>query len=92
MILGLDIYSVLGWIGIIFILLAYVLFLTKKLKINYVLYHLLNFIGASGLIVSTFMTQSWPALTLSLIFAGISIVYIVKILSIKPSYREIRLE
>jgi hypothetical protein len=90
MIVGTDIYSILGWIGVIFIVLAYILFATKKLKINYALYHLLNFIGAVGLVVSTFMTQSWPALTLSLIFAGISVVYIIKILSIKPSYRELR--
>jgi hypothetical protein len=88
----LDIYSIIGWIGTIFIILAYILFLTKKLKINYVLYHLLNFIGASGLVISTFMTESWPALTLSLIFVGISIVYIIKILSTKPSYKELRAE
>jgi len=90
--MNLDIYQILGWIGIVFIIFTYILFSTKKLKIDYVLYHLLNFIGAIGLIVSTFMTESWPALTLSLIFAGISIVYIIKILSVKPSYKELRLE
>jgi len=87
-----DIYLICGWIGIAFIIFAYILFLTKKLKIDYVLYHLLNFIGATGLVISTFMTESWPALTLSLIFTGISIVYIIKILSIKPSYKELRIE
>jgi hypothetical protein len=92
MITGVDIYSLLGWVGILFIILAYILLSTKKLKIDYVLYHLLNFLGAAGLIISTFLTQSWPALTLSLIFAVISIVYIIKILSIKPAYKELRLE
>jgi hypothetical protein len=92
MILGFDIYSIFGWVGIVFILFSYTLFLTKKLKIDYVLYHLLNLIGAFGLIVSTFMTESWPALTLCLIFAGISIVYIVKILSTKNPYKEIRID
>jgi len=87
-----DIYSVLGWIGLIFIILSYILFSTKRLKKDYVLYHLLNFLGAAGLIISTFITESWPALTLSLIFAGISIVYIVKILGTKPNYKELRLE
>jgi len=87
-----DIYSIMGWIGIVFVMVAYVLYLTKTLKINYVLYHLLNFIGAAGLAVSTFMTQSWPALTLSLIVMGISVVYIIKILSLKPSYRELRVD
>ncbi len=87
-----DIYSVLGWIGIIFIMLAYILLSTKKLKVDYVIYHLLNFLGAAGLIISTFITESWPALTLSLIFAGISMIYIIKILSIKPAYKELRSE
>jgi hypothetical protein len=86
----LDTYAIMGWIGIVFIMVSYILYLIKTLKINYVLYHLLNFIGATGLAVSTFMTQSWPALTLSLIVMGISVVYIIKILSLKPSYRELR--
>lgn len=90
MITGLDIYSIIGWIGVIFIVIAYIFFSTKKLKIDYVLYHLLNFLGAAGLIVSTFMTQSWPALTLALIFAAISVVYSVKILRTKPKYRDLR--
>jgi hypothetical protein len=90
MIEGLDIYSIFGWVGIIIILLAYVLYLTKRLKINYVLYHLMNFLGAAGLVVSTFTTQSWPALTLALIFVGISIAYMIKILETKPSYRDLR--
>jgi hypothetical protein len=86
----LDAYSLAGWIGMVFIIFSYALYLTKKLRIDYVLYHLLNFIGAAGLAVSTFMTQSWPALTLSLIFVGISIVYIIKILKVKPKYRDYR--
>jgi len=86
----LDTYSIIGWIGVLFVILSYVLHLTKRLKIDYVLYHLLNFIGAAGLAVSTFVNQSWPALTLSLIFAVISIVYIIKILKIKPKYRDYR--
>jgi hypothetical protein len=88
----LDTYAIIGWVGLVFIMFSYILYLIKTLKINYVLYHLLNFIGATGLAVSTFMTQSWPALTLSLIFMGISFVYIIKILSLKPSYRELRVD
>jgi len=90
MILGFDVFSIFGWVGVIIIVFAYILFFTKRLKIDYVLYHLLNFLGAAGLIVSTFATESWPALTLGLIFAGISIVYMVKILGTKPKYRDYR--
>lgn len=85
-------YDLFGWVGAFFIILSYTLFSRRKLKIDYTLFHMLNFLGFMGLAVSTFITESWPALTLSLIFTGISIVYIVKILSIKPSYKEFRLE
>lgn len=85
-----NIYSILGWIGMVLIILAYILFSIKKLKMDYALYHLLNLFGAAGLIISTFITQSWPALTLGLIFAVISIVYIIKIITTKNPYRELR--
>jgi hypothetical protein len=84
-----DIYSLFGWGGMIIIIFSYILFSTKILKKDYVLYHLLNFLGAMGLAVSTFSNESWPALTLSLIFAVISIIYMVNILKIKPKYREL---
>lgn len=90
MILGFDTFSLFGWVGMVFIVIAYIFFSQKKLKIDYVLYHMLNLLGAWGLAVSTFMTESWPALTLALIFAVISLVYIVKILKTKPKYRDLR--
>jgi len=85
-----DIYSLLGWGGLIFIILAYIFLSTKRLRTNYVLYHLLNLLGASGIAISTFATQSWAALTLSLIFWVISLFYIIKITSIKPDYKELK--
>ncbi|MFH1503400.1 MAG: hypothetical protein ABIE36_01965 [Candidatus Diapherotrites archaeon] len=85
-----DTYSILGWVGVVFIILAYIFHSNKKLKGDYVLYHLLNLFGATGIAISTFITESWPALTLSLIFWAISLFYIFKIISIKPSYKEIR--
>ncbi|HPD82086.1 MAG TPA: hypothetical protein PK357_03230 [Candidatus Pacearchaeota archaeon] len=84
------IYSISGWIGIILIILGYLLLSNKKLKKNYVLYHLINLFGGIGIFISTFFTKSWPAATLSLIFAGISIFYIVKILGTKTEYKEFR--
>jgi len=85
-----TLFSLMGWFGALLVVVAYILYFTKKLKINYVLYHILNLFGALGLILSTFITESWPALVLALIFAGISIAYIVKILSTKPDYKDLR--
>lgn len=85
-----DIYSLLGWFGLVFIILAYIFLSTKRLKTTYVLYHLLNLLGATGIAISTFFTESWAALTLSLIFWMISLFYIIKIISFKPDYKELR--
>ena len=86
----LGIYSLIGWAGVILIIVNYILLLNKKLKKNYVLYHLINLFGAGGIFISAFFTMSWPATSLSLIFASISIFYIVKILGTKTEYKEFR--
>lgn len=85
-----DAYAIFGWFGMLLIVTAYIFLSTKKLKRNYALYHLLNLFGAIGIAVSTFATESWAALTLSLIFATISFFYIIKIISLKPDYKELR--
>lgn len=86
----LDVYSVWGWAGMILIIFNYILVSNRRLKTHYLLYHILNLLGAAGIFVSTFATQSWPAAVLSFIFAGISIAYIFKIIKIKPVYTELR--
>lgn len=82
-------FNLIGWIGLVFVILAYILRSAKKLKIDYVLYHILNLFGLIGLALSTFLKEDWPAFTLFLIFGVISIVYIIKILSIKPVYKDL---
>ncbi len=85
-----DIYSLFGWTGIALLIIGYVFLSMKKLKKNYVLYHLINLLGGVGLGVSTFMAESWPAFVLSLIIMGMSLAYITKILKTKPDYRDLR--
>jgi hypothetical protein len=76
----------------VLLILAYFLLSIKKLKSNFVLYHLLNLLGATGIVISTLETKSWPAMTLNIIWVVIAIFSIYKILSIKPSYKELRVE
>jgi hypothetical protein len=87
-----DIYSLFGWIGMVLLMLAYFLLSKKKLKSNYVLYHLLNLFGATGIIASTLVTQSWPAMALNIVWAIIAIFSIYKIWSTKNPYKELRAE
>lgn len=85
-----DTYQLIGWAGVALIILAYCLHLRKKLKNEYVLYHLINFIGSSGIIISAFMIKFWPGVALGVVLAGSSIYFIFKLLKIKPDYKELR--
>ncbi|VVB82110.1 Uncharacterised protein [uncultured archaeon] len=86
---SIDLYSVIGWFGTFLVLLAYYLLSIKKVKFNSIPYNLLNFFGAIGIGVSTFMTQSWPAFALNIAWAGIAVFFVYKKLSAKPVYKEL---
>jgi len=88
--MNVDIYSVIGWAGTFLVLLAYFFLSTKKLKFNSVVYNLLNFFGAVGIMISTFMTKSWPAMALNIAWAGIAVFFIYKKVTTKPVYKDLR--
>lgn len=85
-----DIYSIIGWFGMILILLAYFLLSIKKLKPNSIIYNLLNFFGAAGIVVITFVTKAWPSVALNIAWMGIAIYAILKIMKTKPAYKELK--
>jgi len=85
-----DIYSILGWIGMILLILAYFLLSTKKIKSNSLFYHTLNLFGAVGITISTFITKSWPSVVLNIIWFGISAFSLYKIITTKPVYKELK--
>ena len=85
-----DIYSIMGWGGMVLIILAYFLLSIKKLKSISIIYNLLNFGGAGGILVSTFVARSWPSVALNGIMMGIAIYSIAKKINTKPVYKELR--
>lgn len=85
-----DIYSTSGWAGMILVIIAYFLLVTKKLKPTSIIYNLLNLLGGAGLIASTFATKSWPAMTLNIIWTGIAVFSIYTIITTKPEYKELK--
>jgi paired small multidrug resistance pump len=84
-----DAFSLIGWAGMILLILAYFLISSKRLKINKIPYHLLNFFGAIGIAISAFATTSWPSFVLNIIWIGIASFSIYKIITIKPVYKEL---
>lgn len=85
-----DIYSIFGWLGMLLIITAYYLLSIKKLKSNSIIYNSLNLIGGGGIVISTFITKSWPAMALNIVWGIIAIFAIYKKLSIKPEYKELK--
>lgn len=76
------VFDILGWIGMILVLLAYALLSTNKIK-NGKLYQILNFIAATFMAIGLFPTKAWFSFTLQVIWALIAVISIIKILKRK---------
>lgn len=62
-----------GWVGTLLVVLAYFLVSNKKIDSSSGYYQLLNLFGAIGVGVNVFHQQSWPALTLQIVWGIIAI-------------------
>ena len=71
-------FDILGWIGMILVLLAYALLSTNKIE-NGKLYQTLNLIAATLMAIGLFPTKAWFSFTLQIIWALIAIISIIKI-------------
>ena len=73
-----DIYDIIGWIGMVIVLAAYLLLSTNKIK-NGVLYQCLNLIASILMAIGLFPKNSWFAFALQIAWGLISIVALVNI-------------
>jgi hypothetical protein len=85
-----DIYLLSGWLGMFLIILDYFLLSLKKLKFNSVPYNLLNLFGGIGMLINAFYTKLWPVVVLNIFWIGIAVFSIYKIITIKPTYKDLR--
>lgn len=72
-------FSIISWIGMILILTSYFLLSSKRVNSHSVIYNSLNLLGGIGIVISTFYTRSWPAMTLNIIWSGIAVITLIKI-------------
>ena len=72
------IFDILGWIGMIIVLIAYGLLSTNKIE-NGKLYQTLNLIAATFMAIGLFPTKAWFSFTLQVMWALIAIIAIVKL-------------
>jgi len=73
------IFNILGWIGMILVLLAYVLLSTNKIN-NGKLYQTLNFLASTLMAVGLFPTKAWFSFTLQIIWALVALISIIRII------------
>lgn len=73
------IFNILGWIGMILVLLAYVLLSTNKIN-NGKLYQTLNFLAATLMAIGLFPTKAWFSFTLQIIWALVALISIIRII------------
>lgn len=73
------IFDILGWIGMVLVLLAYGLLSTNKIP-NGKLYQILNFIAALFMAIGLLPKNAWFSFALQVAWAIIAIVAIIKIM------------
>ena len=76
------IFDILGWIGMILVLVAYALLSTNKIE-NGKLYQTLNLVAATFMAIGLFPTKAWFSFTLQIIWGLIAVISIIKIIKKK---------
>lgn len=76
------IFDILGWIGMILVLLAYMLLSTNKIT-NGKVYQFLNLFAAIFMAIGLFPTKAWFSFTLQVIWGLIAIISLIKIVKNK---------
>jgi len=68
-----------GWLGVIFILIAYGLLSFGVLSADHIGYHALNLVGGVGIIVDALADKNYQPAVLNLIWIAIAVFAIVRI-------------
>lgn len=77
-------FDIMGWIGMILVLLAYMLLSLGKIK-NGILYQVLNLIAGIFMAIGLFPKNAWFSFTLQIVWSIVAIVSIIKIANNKKS-------
>lgn len=71
-------FDIIGWIGMILVLMAYALLSTNKIK-NGLLYQVLNLMAGILMAIGLYPKNAWFSFTLQIIWAIVAFVAIIKI-------------
>ncbi|MBR3164007.1 hypothetical protein IKF15_01760 [Candidatus Saccharibacteria bacterium] len=71
-------FDIIGWIGMILVLVAYILLSLNKIKNGYT-YQILNFLAALLMAIGLFPKNAWFSFTLQVVWGLIAIIAIIKL-------------
>lgn len=72
------IIEVIGWVGSVAVVAAYLLVSYQKLEADSYFYQILNLVGSICLIINTFYNHAFPSMTVNIIWSFIAIAVLVK--------------
>jgi len=75
-------YDIMGWIGMVLVLIAYILLSTNRIK-NGILYQILNLFAGIFMAIGLFPKNAWFSFTLQIIWSIVAIISVIKIKYIK---------
>jgi hypothetical protein len=67
-----DIFNIIGIVGVVFVVGAYILIQAGKITAEQMIYPALNFFGAMGILISLFEHWNLPAVVIQTIWLWIS--------------------
>ena len=73
-----DIFDIIGWIGMVLVLAAYILLSLGKIKNGY-FYQFLNLAAGVLMAIGLFPKNAWFSFTLQIVWALIAIISIIKL-------------
>lgn len=72
-----DFFDVIGWIGMVLVLIDYILLSINKID-NGKLYQILNLVAATLMAIGLFPKQAWFSFTLQIVWGIIAIISMIK--------------
>lgn len=70
-------WEVIGWAAAVLLVGAYALVATRRLDARSTTYHVLNVIGAAGLVAYSIYKMAWPQLGLNLCWGAVGVIGII---------------
>ena len=65
--------EIIGWLGMLLILISYYLISSRRLEAKSALYQLFNLFGATGIVINAFYHKAFPSLALNAVWALIAL-------------------